>query len=116
MSWFSSFLHKAADDWLGINPPPPDNSAAIQQALTEQTAALREQTAFAQKSADDALASQKAALRQAEASLMPAIDSESVRQAQDSQKRKLQTSSPFGIGLQKKLGAAPVGFRVLSGS
>ncbi|KQW22140.1 hypothetical protein ASC80_01715 [Afipia sp. Root123D2] len=107
------------DDVLGIDPPgppPPDNSAAIQQSLDQQTAALKKSNAIAQAAADTALTAQKAAIAKSEAALMPAIDSESVRSSQDNQRRKLQAASPFGIGLQKKLGAAPTGFRVLSGS
>lgn len=118
MGWFSDIVRTVADDWLGFDLPPdapPDNSAAIRQSLDEQTNALRQQTAIAQAASDNALRAQKAALLQSEAALMPNIDSESARSAQDTRKRKLQTTSPWGIGLQNKLGAAPTGFRVLSG-
>lgn len=118
MGWWSSFVRTVADDWLGFDLPPKapaDNSAAVKASLDEQTNALKQQTAIAQRASDDALATQKAALLQSEAALMPNIDSESARAAQDTRKRKLQASSPWGIGLQTKLGAAPTGFRVLSG-
>ena len=91
-------------------------AAVTQTALTEQTNALRDQTAIARQSADDALAQQKKALAVSEAALIPTIDSESARVAGENRQRKLTSTSPFGIGLQKKLGAAPTGFRVLSGS
>lgn len=141
MGWFSSLTHWLVDDVLGIDLPDPgataksnaaassgdaaaqaaaaaasQQSAATQQALNAQTDALRSQTALAQKSADDALASQKKALALSEASLIPTIDSESAKVAGENRQRKLQSTSPWGIGLQKKLGAPPTGFRVLSGS
>lgn len=114
------------DDVMGIDLPDPDanaaqaeqarqGAAATQAALTEQTNALKTSNAIAQKAADDALASQKAALLKSEAALLSPLDSESAKAAGESRQRKLQSTSPFGIGLQKKLGAAPTGFRVLSG-
>ncbi len=120
MGIFSNILRTVVDDWLGIDLPtapaaPPDNSAAIQKSLTEQTNALKAQTDNAQKATDAALAAQKAALLKSDAALIPNIDSESARTAQDTRKRKLQSTSPWGIGLQNKLGAAPTGFRILSG-
>lgn len=126
MGWFSSFTNWLVDDVLGIDLPDPNANAkassdaaakqeAAQTALTEQTNALKTQNAIAQKSADDALIGQKKALAVSEAALMPNMDSESARAASDTKQRKLQMSSPWGIGMQKKLGAAPVGFRVLSG-
>lgn len=122
MGWFSWLV----DDVLGIDLPDPEanqaasqaaaaSAAATQQALTEQTNALKAQTLQAQQSADAALAQQKKALAVSEAALIPTIDSESARVAGEIRQRKLQSKSPFGIGMQKKLGAAPVGFRVLSG-
>ena len=89
---------------------------ATQNALTEQTNALRDQTSIARQSADAALTQQKKALAVSEAALIPTIDSESARVAGESRQRKLTSTSPFGIGLQRKLGSAPTGFRVLSGS
>jgi hypothetical protein len=133
MGWFSNIVHTVVDDWLGIDLPDPkanaaasanasaaqqasaQQAAATQSALTEQTNALKASTALAQKTADDALATQKKALAASEAALIPTIDSESARVAGETRQRKLQSTSPWGIGMQKKLGAAPVGFRVLSG-
>ena len=127
------FFSWLVDDVLGIDLPDPHandaaaaaaaqqqqqalaSAAATQTAMTEQTTALRQQTAIAQQSADQALASQKKALAVSEAALIPTIDSESARAAGEARQRKLQSSSPFGIGMQKKLGSAPTGFRVLSG-
>ncbi|UZE47922.1 hypothetical protein ONR75_24100 [Rhodopseudomonas sp. P2A-2r] len=91
-------------------------AAATEAAMAEQTNALRQQTDIARQSADAALAQQKKALAVSEAALIPTIDSESARVAGESRQRKLQSTSPFGIGLSRKLGTAPTGFRVLSGS
>lgn len=118
------FFNWLIDDVLGIDLPDTDalnvrakeSSDRSAQALEEQTVALREQTAIAQRSSDAALQAQKKALAASEASLIPTMDSESARVAGESRQRKLQSTSPWGIGLQKKLGAAPTGFRVLSGS
>lgn len=126
MGWFSSAVNWLVDDVLGIDLPDPNanagaanaaaqSAAATQQALNAQTAALQDQTAIARQSADAALAQQKKALAASEAALIPTIDSESARVAGENRQRKLQSTSPWGIGLQKKLGSAPVGFRVLSG-
>lgn len=117
------FRKNVLDDLVGIDvptPPPavniPDPTPVIQQELSKQTDLLRQQQADAQKAASDALDAQKAATAQAEAAMIPQSDNESVRRARDDRARTLKQSSPFGIGLQKKLGSAPVGFRVLSGS
>lgn len=115
MGFFSWLI----DDVLGIDLPDPAaanaSAAATRQALDEQTTALREQTAIAQRSSDAALEAQKKALAVSEAALIPTIDSESARVAGENRQRRLQQTSPWGIGQQKKLGSAPVGFRVLSG-
>lgn len=126
MGWFSNLTRWVVDDVLGIDLPDPkandsaaaaaaSQAAATQQALNEQTTALREQTAIARQSADASLAAQKKALQVSEAALLPNTDSESAVVAGENRQRRLKSSSPWGIGLQKKLGAAPVGFRVLSG-
>ncbi|NUU41385.1 hypothetical protein [Tardiphaga robiniae] len=120
------FFSWLVDDVLGIDLPDPHandvaaanaaaSAASTQLALTEQTNALKASNAIAQKAADDALASQKAAIAKSEAALLSPLDSESARVAGENRQRKLQSTSPFGIGLSKKLGAAPTGFRVLSG-
>lgn len=127
MGFFSKLKKFVVDDVLGFDTPDPKlvqaqqqqaaaTAAATQQALNEQTNALRAQTAIAQKSADDALAAQKAAVARSEAALIPLTDSESARKAGENRQRKLQISSPFGVGLKKNLGAADVGFRVLTGA
>lgn len=61
------------------------------------------------------LAAQKDANALAAFASRPAIDSESARAAGDERRRKLLGGSNFGIGLPDLLGAAPVGFRMLSG-
>lgn len=109
MSWFSSFM----DNVLGIDPPQPD--PALQASINAQTQATNEATAAAKASAAAALKAQKGANLIAASASVPLADSESVRSAADDRRRKLLNGSSFGIGLPDTFGAAPTGFRVLSG-
>lgn len=70
----------------------------------------------AQASAEAALKAQTDANLIAQAASMPSNDSESARARADDERRRLMNGSSFGIGLPSELGAAPVGFRLLSGS
>jgi len=117
MGWLSSLLHDIGtpSQWFSSPAPAPvaapDNSAAI----NAQTEALKTQTASAQAAAQAALKAQTDANLIAAAAAVPASDSESARRAADQRRRQLMTGSSFGIGLPDKLGAPPVGFRLLSG-
>lgn len=109
MGWFSNIL----DNWLGIDPPKVD--PGLQAAIDAQTRATNEASASAKASADAALKAQKDANLISAAASVPLADSESVRSAEDERKRKLLSGSSFGIGLPNTFGAAPTGFRVLTG-
>lgn len=116
MAWYNFGGNPQTKSVAGPTPAPTVDTSAIERALQEQTDTLREANARAEKAAADALAFQKEAQARAEAALVPLNDSESVRSARDIRQRALADSSPYGIGLSKKLGAPPTGFRVLSGS
>lgn len=90
---------------------------ALTTNLTSATQALTDQTKAATDASNAALAAQQKADADAAAASVPVIDSESARQAGEDRQRKLQAGNvSFGIGLPSQLGAAPVGFRALSGN
>lgn len=98
--------------WFGSSTPDPTltNAIAAQtQALTASTTAATAATAAATKAQQDAQL-------QAEAAATPPTDSESSRTAQDDQLRKTLAGGIYGVGMPQTLGAAPVGYRLLSGS
>lgn len=84
---------------------PPDNGRSAE--LAAQTKAMQNANDIAIKSAKDA-----AAL--AAAASTPAEDSESARRAAEDRMRRLTQSSGFTSGAAT-FGAAPIGFRLLSG-
>lgn len=100
---------------LGLTSKPAQTDPALTSAISQQNTLLAQQTAQAQTDAAAALAAQTDANAIAASASVPATDSESSRAASDNQQRKLLQGSSFGIGLPDKLGAPPVGFRILSG-
>lgn len=97
-------------DWFG-KPDP-----ALAASITAQTDALTASTAAATAASAAALTAQQNAQRQAEAAATPLSDSESARSAQDDQLRKTLAGGIYGVGMPATTGAAPVGYRLLSGS
>lgn len=108
MSWFSSAIHSIGNFF---NPGP--NQAEL-DAINAQTDATKTATALAKQQAADALKAQKDANLLAQASSMPTVDSESARGASDDELRK-RLADQGGVGLPTQFGAAPVGYRLLSG-
>jgi len=86
---------------------PDMGQGATAATIEGQTAALREANAIAEKTAKDANA------RLATAAVAPE-DSESARRAAEARMRRLQQTTGFTNGTQT-FGAAPIGFRLLSG-
>jgi hypothetical protein len=101
-----SFWHDlfTPSSWFGSAPDPTQTNAIAAQtaALTASTAAATEAT--------------KQAQAQAEAAATPPTDSESSRTKADDQLRKTLAGGVYGVGMPQTLGAAPVGYRLLSGS
>lgn len=100
MSWFSAGNLFGSLGFHDTPKPAPAPAAPDPAIAASQAAALQ--------ATQDALAL-------AQQSSTPPQDSESARAASDDQRRKLMNGSSFGIGLATRLGAAPVGFRMLSG-
>lgn len=105
----SSFLtHDIFDPVASIfKTPAPDPT--VTNAIAAQTAALTQAT-------QDAATATKNAQLQAEAAATPPTDSESSRSASDDQLRKTLAGGVYGIGMPATTGAAPVGYRLLSGA
>lgn len=107
MGWLHDLLTPST--WFGSSSQPDP-------AIAQQNALLGQQLTQAQTASAAALKAQTDANAIAAAAAVPATDSESARAASDDQRRRLAQGSSFGIGLPDKLGAPPVGFRLLSGS
>lgn len=85
--------------------------------LADLNARLAEQNKIAQDSAAAALEAQKDAQARATAASVPLADSESARLASEARMRKLiAANAPLVNAGKLKLGDAPVGYRMLSGS
>lgn len=91
---------------LGLAPKP---DPTLTNAITAQTAALTQATT-------EATQATQAAQLQAEAAATPPTDSESSREAGDDQLRKTLAGGIYGVGMPQTTGAAPVGYRLLSGA
>jgi hypothetical protein len=112
MSFFSDIGNFFQNDIIDpvanlFKPAAPDPSVAAAtvaatQALTDATTAATQATKNAQL--------------QAEAAATPPTDSESARSASDDQLRKTLAGGVYGVGMPATTGAAPVGYRLLSGS
>jgi hypothetical protein len=101
----------AAD--LGLAPKP---DPTLTNAITAQTAALTASTQAATAATAAATQAEQQAQLQAEAAATPPTDNESSRTAADDQLRKTLAGGVYGIGMPINTGAAPVGYRLLSGS
>jgi hypothetical protein len=86
------------------------------QAILAQTQALTDATNASVAATEAATKAEQDAQLQAEAAATPPTDSESSRAASDDQLRKTLAGGVYGIGLPTTTGAAPVGYRLLSGS
>ena len=115
MSWFSDALHFVTDPLANLFSGPKIDPG-LQSSIDQQTQLLKTSTAAAQAASDQALKAQQDANLIAQSASVPLADSESVRSAADDQRRKLLGGTSFGIGLADTYGAAPTGFRALSGS
>jgi hypothetical protein len=86
---------------------------ATQDTLTEQTTSLLASNKTASAAATEALTAQTTALKQQQAAAKPVRDSESARLAAEARMRKLLAAT---AGAGQKFGAAPLGYRTLTGA
>lgn len=122
MGFFSSLAHDITDPFnIGVSSflthdvfdPISSmfggNNSTLTSAIAAQTQALTAATTAATTATQQAQA-------EAEAAATPPTDSESSRQASDDQLRKSLAGGVYGVGMPATTGAAPVGYRLLSGS
>lgn len=100
---------------LGLAPKASAPDPTLTNAIATQTQALTDATNAATAATLAATKAQQDAQLQAEAAATPPTDSESSRQASDDQLRKTLAGGVYGVGLPTTTGAAPVGYRLLSG-
>lgn len=113
-----SFWHDLTtpSTWLPDLGLAPKADPSLTAAITAQTAALTSTSQAAIAATEAATQAQQNAQLQAEAAATPPSDSESSRVADDDQLRKTLAGGVYGVGMPATTGAAPVGFRLLSGS